>query len=100
MTPIQRSRAAILVAVLLIAALPVAADSVRLANGDLLNGRVLSLDDKQLRLESDTLGQISIPRTKVVAITLGDAPPALAAPKAGTAPAGLTPEGVLKQLKA
>jgi hypothetical protein len=101
MTIIQRSRAAGLIVVLLIAALPVAADSVRLANGDLLNGRVLSLDDKQLRLESDTLGQINIPRAKVVMITLGDPMPAVAgkAPSAAGAPTGISPEGVLKQLQ-
>ena len=101
MTLIQRSRAAVLVVVLLIAALPVAADSVRLANGDLLNGRVLSLDDTQLRLESDTLGQINIPRAKVVSITLGDSVPAVTgtAPKAGSLPPAIGPEGVLKQLQ-
>jgi hypothetical protein len=101
MTLIQRSRAAILIVGLLIAALPVAADSVRLANGDLLNGRVLSLDDTQLRLESDTLGQINIPRAKVVSITLGDPVPAVSgtAPKAGNLPAASGPESVLKQLQ-
>jgi hypothetical protein len=84
-----------------ISALPVAADSVQLANGDLLNGHVLSLDDKQLRLESETLGQVTIPRAKVVTITLGDGKAAApdTTPKAGKPPAGLTPEGVLKQLQ-
>jgi hypothetical protein len=92
---------AILCTAFVITALPVAADSVQLVNGDLLNGRVVSLDDKQLRLESDTLGPISIPRVKVVTITLGDQKSAapLAAPKAGKAPAGLTSEAVLKQLQ-
>ena len=67
------------------------------ANGDVLNGRVLGLDDKQLRLESATLGQVNIPRVKVVSITLGDQKPvAPGTPKAG---AGLTAEAVLKQLQ-
>jgi hypothetical protein len=99
MTPNRLPQAAILL--LLIAALPVAADSVQLANGDVLNGRVLSLDDKQLRLESETLGQINVPRVKIVAITLGNqkaAAPA-AAPKAGAAATDLSLDGVLKQLK-
>jgi hypothetical protein len=104
MTTIRSPQAAVLVTVLALCALPVAADSVKLANGDVLNGRVLSLDDKQLRLESDTLGQVNIPRTKVVSITLGDVQPATpaTAPKAvaGAAPASLSPDGVLKQLQA
>jgi hypothetical protein len=97
MTPIRWPQAATLFTVLALSALPVAADSVQLANGDVLNGRVLGLDDKQLRLESDTLGQVNIPRVKVVSITLGDQKPA--APKAGAAPAG-SPEALLKQLQA
>ena len=66
MTPIRWPMAAILLTVLVFSALPVAADSVQLTNGDVLNGRVLGLDQKQLRLESDTLGQVNIPRVKVV----------------------------------
>jgi hypothetical protein len=102
MTPIRWPQAAILVTVLVLSALPAAADSVQLANGDVLNGRVLGLDDKQLRLESDTLGQVNIPRAKVASITLGDRKPAAAttAPKSGAAQMNLTPEGVLKQLQA
>src|SRR5437868_10829052 len=102
MTPMRWPQAAVLFSLLMFSALPVAADSVQLANGDVLNGRVLGLDDKQLRLESDTLGQVNIPRAKVVTITLGDHKPAApgAAPKAGAALTGLSPEGVLKQLQA
>jgi hypothetical protein len=102
MTAIRWPQAAILVTVLVLSALPAAADSVQLANGDVLNGRVLGLDDKQLRLESDTLGQVNIPRPKVASITLGDRKPAAAttAPKSGAAQMNLTPEGVLKQLQA
>jgi hypothetical protein len=98
MNPIRRLQAALLGSALVIAALaalPVSADSVQLANGDVLNGKVLSLDDKQLRLESDTLGQVNIARVKIVAIMLGDQK----APKAGTSSAAQTPEAVLKQLQ-
>jgi hypothetical protein len=85
----------VLVVVLLGAALPVAADSVQLLNGDVLSGRVLTLDDKQLRLQSDTLGQINIPRDKIASISLGETK-AAPAPKAGAA---ATPEAVFKQLQ-
>ena len=97
MTPIRWTQSLIMVSILVFSALPAAADSVQLANGDVLNGRVLGLDDKQLRLESDTLGQINIPRVKVVSINLGDQK---SPPKTGAAPAGLSPEGALKQLQA
>lgn len=104
-----------LVAVALVAVLgvlPAAADSVQLANGDVISGKVVSLDDKTLKLESETLGQVNIPRVKIATITLGDArPPAVAnipapggqpsvpavVPKPGLA--NVSPEGILKQLQ-
>jgi len=49
-------------------------DTVELDNGDVLNGKVLSLDAKQLRLQSDVLGEIAVRREKVVSIHLGDQP--------------------------
>jgi hypothetical protein len=64
--------ASLLSAVLLASGLR--ADTVQLANGDLLSGEVLSLDAKQLKIKSQVLGEITIPRAKVQAITLGDAP--------------------------
>jgi hypothetical protein len=70
----------------LVAALPVVADSVHLANGDVLKGKVLSLDDKQLSLESESLGKLTIPRGKIVTITLGDAKPAAPVIDPKTAP--------------
>jgi len=102
MTPLRLLQAGLLVTGLAIAVLPATADSVQLANGDLLNGRVLGLDDKQLRLESETLGQVNIPRGKIVTITLGNqkrTPPAgnVSLPKLNTT--DLKPEDVLKQLK-
>ena len=81
------------------------ADSVQLINGEVLKGKVLSVDDKQVSLESESLGKVTIQRSKVATITLGDAkPPVLVAdPKVGPAPAAPQPESVeeaFKKLKA
>jgi hypothetical protein len=105
MNPMCVLQAGVLCAGLAVVALPALADSVQTVNGDVLTGRVLSLDDKHLRLESDTLGQVSIPRAKIRAVTLGDHQPA--APAATTnVPATIrpqtsevSPEVALKQLK-
>jgi hypothetical protein len=101
MIPLRILQATLVGCGLALLVLPAAADSVQLANGDLLSGRVVSLDDKQLRLESDILGQISIPRGKVLSITLGNQKPVVAAsPAPAKAPASeMSPEDVLKQLK-
>jgi hypothetical protein len=48
------------------------ADSVELVNGDVINGKVVSLDDRELRLTSDIHGELSIRRDKVAAIALGE----------------------------
>ena len=100
MTSIRRLQASLLLAAGLLAfALPVAADSVQLSNGDTLHGRVVSLNDKQLHLQSDTLGQLDVPRAKVVAITFGEkkSAPTVNLRKDGTI--NNTPEAILKQLK-
>jgi hypothetical protein len=99
MTPLRWLQIALVLTVVC-CPVPVLADAVQLANGDVLNGRVLGLDDKNLRLESDTLGQINIPRAKIVTITLGDRKPIAAAEVARPGPAASqTPEDVLKQFK-
>ncbi len=59
------------------------ADSIELINGDLLHGKVVSLDDRELRLVSDIHGAVIIDREKVAAIGLGDR--RLAPPVAGAA---------------
>jgi len=99
MTPIRLLQAAVLVTGLAIVVLPAAADSVQLANGDILSGRVLGLDDKQLRLESETLGQVNIPRGKIMSITLGNHKPVAPASASRPSAPTLSPEEVLKQLK-
>jgi hypothetical protein len=62
-------------------------DAVQLVNGDVVNGEITSLDQKQLVLESDNFGEMKIPRDKVALIALGDRPLPTARPAAGQ-PAG------------
>jgi hypothetical protein len=106
MAKIPWFRVLLMLAAFLIGTRPAAADSVQLANGEVLKGKVLTLDDKQVTLESESLGKVAIPRSKVATITLGEAkPPALVAdPKANPAPANPQPassvEEAFKQLKA
>jgi hypothetical protein len=51
---------------------PAWADAVQLTNGDVVHGKVLSLDIKQLRLASDVHGEMIIKRDNVATIALGD----------------------------
>jgi len=50
------------------------ADSIRLTNGDVIRGRVVSLDDQQLVIESENFGKMMVPRKKVELIGLGEKP--------------------------
>lgn len=54
---------------------PAWADSVELTNGDVINGRVLTLDAKQLKLKSEVHGDLTITRDKIATITLGNRKP-------------------------
>ncbi|MCA9071049.1 MAG: hypothetical protein KDA84_19110, partial [Planctomycetaceae bacterium] len=58
----------------LLTASSVQGDTIELANGDVLNGQVISLDGKELVLKSDLLGELKLDRKKVSAIHLGDKP--------------------------
>lgn len=49
------------------------ADTLQLANGDLIHGRVVSIDDSVVRLESEILGEFALPRGKIVGIVFGEA---------------------------
>ena len=65
------------------------ADSVRLKNGDTLNGTVVKLDATSLILESANFGELTIAREKVALIALGEqALPAshIAQPQTGQQP--------------
>lgn len=50
------------------------ADSVRLTNGDVVRGEVVSLDKDHLLLRSENFGEMEIPRNKVALIGMGDQP--------------------------
>jgi hypothetical protein len=47
------------------------ADTIQLANGDVLRGKVVSLNEKELVFHSDSFGAIKIERAKVHLIALG-----------------------------
>lgn len=101
MARIPICRTLVLFSVALLFSYPAAADSIQLANGEVLKGKVLSLDDKQITFESESIGKLTLDRKKVATITFGDAkPPALVAdPKVGTSPAPGSVEDAFKQLK-
>ena len=65
-------------------ALPLQADTIELTNGDVLNGKVVSLDGKELVLKSELLGELKFAREKISAIHLGEKP-VLARPAAPAA---------------
>ena len=94
MTPLTKLPAPIalgIVATLLTLAPVAKADTVQLANGDVLRGKVVSLNDKQLVFHSDSFGDIKIERSKVDLIGLGDKPlpnAKTAAPAPAAAPKG------------
>jgi len=50
------------------------ADSVRLVNGDTMHGKILSVDQKELKLQSSMFGTLVIARDDVKIIAFGDAP--------------------------
>jgi hypothetical protein len=50
------------------------ADTVRLVNGDTMHGKVLSMDQKELKLQSGMFGTLAIARDHVKMIAFGDAP--------------------------
>lgn len=87
------------------------ADTVELTNGDLLSGKVATVNAEQVILASDVLGEVKLPRAKVAAIHFGERKPAAAkvgaapvAPASGaparTLPAEPSVDDVLNQLKA
>ncbi len=72
-----------MVVLLLAASLAAAkADQVEMQNGDRYLGRVVSLNEDALTLQSEFLGKVTLPRSRIAVITLG----AVAASKVKTAP--------------
>lgn len=51
------------------------ADTIQLVNGDNVSGKILSVDDKAVKLQSEVFGQLTIERGKIAAIFFGDAAP-------------------------
>ena len=47
---------------------PAYAETIHLINGDLIQAKVISLDEKQLSIQSSILGALNIPRDKVARI--------------------------------
>lgn len=77
---------------------PLAADTVQLANGDTLSGTVLSVNQNEVRLNSELLGEVKLPRAKVAAVFFGDRRPALpTALPDGEVPRG-TADALIEQL--
>ena len=70
------------------------ADQITLRNGDVLNGKVLSMTADSLMLQDDSLGTLTLPRVKVSNITFGTVTavlPSLTMPHAIQASPGPTP---------
>jgi len=70
------------------------ADQVELKNGDRYAGHVLSLNSNSVVLQSEVLGTLRLPRSRVAVITLGPVPatnsPALPLPTNASTPAAAT----------
>jgi len=102
---------ALSVAILFFPSLSSAGDAIQLANGDTVTGHVVSLDEKQIKIKSDLLGELTIDRKNVRVIQLHDAAPekALENSIGPKAPAGAPPaagnkksaslDDLLKQLR-
>lgn len=79
------------VAALVAASTSCYADGVRLSNGDIVTGEVLSLDENTLTLSSENFGELKIPRDRIEMIGLGEnaakalSPQPVQAPQAGGA---------------
>lgn len=70
--------------VLILSPAPLSADQLEMQNGDHYTGKVLSVTEDSLVLQSDVLGKVTLPRSKISSLTFGDAKTANAAPAAPT----------------
>ncbi|MCR9119654.1 MAG: hypothetical protein NXI22_22200 [bacterium] len=84
--------AALLGAAFLMTAQMAIADTIRLSNGDTMTGKVTTFNENEVVIKSEVLGELRIPREKVVAIVLGD----LAIP--GKSPAATPPAAAGKDV--
>jgi len=74
---------------LVCSALLARSDIVECENGDRYNGRVLLVDEHNVKLQNDITGILSIPRAKVSTITFGAPRPARSTPAANAAKTNL-----------
>jgi hypothetical protein len=68
---ISLGRITFLVAVLWLTAQVSRADQIIMQNGDILNGKVLTMSTNTLVLQNENLGSVTLPRAKVSNITFG-----------------------------
>jgi hypothetical protein len=77
-------------------------DTIRCKNGDMLNGEVIAMSAKDIKFRSELHGVVTIPRSKVVSISLGEAKPAAAteaATDSAALPAVPKPSAALKKIQ-
>src|SRR5580658_1630247 len=67
----MKIRAAILFALFLFVAGGLEADQVEMQNGDRYAGKVISMTAETVILQSDVLGKLTLPRSKVANVNLG-----------------------------
>src|ERR1700761_3827379 len=60
-------------ALLILAAISLRADQLQMQNGDRYTGKILSMSSNSVVLESDTLGQVTLPRNKISVVMFGSA---------------------------
>lgn len=101
----NRKSAALLGAAFLLTAQLALGDTIRLSNGDTMSGKVTTFNEKEIVIKNDIIGEVKIPREKVVAIVLGDrAIPgngdaaASGPPNASPNLKGKSPEQIVKEL--
>jgi hypothetical protein len=76
----MKTRAAICLALFVLAAHEVRADQVEMQNGDRYVGKVVSMTGASVVLQSDLLGKMILPRSKITSISVGATASAQAAP--------------------
>ena len=72
MNPIRAFTFAAAFAAALFTASLALADVVKLANGDTLHGKIVSIDDEKVVLESDVFGKVVVARERVLGVVFAD----------------------------
>jgi hypothetical protein len=74
---------------LIVVTLPLRADQLQMQNGDRYTGKVVSVTEDSVVLQSDVLGKVTLPRNKIQTLNFGDAKaadPTLTASTTSSAP--------------